>query len=147
MKNYPRFTYRDFLGMNRSNEIIRWLNDRGAKHLGCGASRHVYRISPKRVIKVEYSLYYGKSQNKHEVQKSDQFGDTGLVAKCYWYHPSYVWIISEFAERVQSDRKYWKWHNDNSAKFSAMKIADIGKCNVGAIGNRFVLVDLGLGWD
>jgi hypothetical protein len=131
--------------MNDPREIIRFLKKRKAKHLGCGASRHVFRISPRRVIKVEYTKFGGNiSQNKNDVKKSDRFGKTGLVAKCFWYHPKYVWIISEYAERIDQ-KTFRKWyHKYGEEILENLRISDLAQRNCGKIKNKIVIVDCGL---
>lgn len=145
--SYPRFTYRDFIGMNDPKEIISWLKDRKAKYLGCGASRQVFRISQQRVIKIEYSLFNGRSQNKNEVKTSDQFGKTGMVTKCFWYHPKYVWIISEYANKIDHStfKKWYEWQHQEIRR--KLRVTDLVACNCGRINNRIVIVDCGLSID
>jgi len=119
----------------------------GAEFLGAGASRTVYRISPRHVIKVEYNLYGSVSQNKQEVQKSDEHYGSNMITKCYWYHPKYVWIISEYAERIPDGKydAYWEWFNDNKLHITnVLGITDIAPCNAGMINGRFVIIDSGL---
>jgi hypothetical protein len=136
--------------MNDPHEIIGWLKKRKAEYLGYGSSRQVFRISPRRVIKVEYARFGGVSQNKNDVKKSDMFGDTGLVAKCFWYHPKYVWIVSEYAEKIGRQRRAFReWRSQYYQKeiCENLRISDIDMRNCGMINNRIVIVDCGLEWD
>lgn len=145
--HYPKFTYRDFIKKHDSDKLIKWLDNKGANCIGAGASRYVYRISPTRVIKVEYDKYFGYSQNKEEVQKYNQHKNSNLITQCYWYHPKYVWIISQFAEKVPLKKTYaWnKWCDKWAKKIEKeLDISDLAIDNSGIINGNFVIVDYGL---
>jgi len=99
-------TVKDFLNFTSAEDILSFLTEKKAKYLGRGSSRIVYRISPRRVIKVAYDSTWikkgaGKAQNKREVEVNDQYGDSGLFARVIWYHPRYLWLISEFAQNLE----------------------------------------------
>lgn len=144
-KKYPRFSYKDFIGMNDPKKITKMLRRKGAKLVGRGSSRIVFQISPNRVIKIDddTEIDWVKRQNKCEVKKYNKHCDSGLLARCYWYSPDYTWLISEFAQPI-SEKEYQKWWRDNCDSISKLGLDDLWACNCGRVGNRIVIVDAGI---
>jgi hypothetical protein len=150
--------YSDFVGMDNYDEIINFLtNDTRAIHLGSGSKRSVFKISPKRVIKVEKEItksadphqdrWFGR-QNEREVNITNKYGHTGLLANVIWYHPKYIWVISEFASTIK--RSIFNCERIEKLVEKSMDDFNIGdicytdaRC-FGMIDKRIVIIDYGL---
>lgn len=140
MKRKKIFKYTDFIGFKTANEIINYLESYRVKCIGEGCSRRVYRISPNKVIKIQHD--WELNQNKVEAGLSDNISHKH-IAKVHWYHHKYLWIIADYATKINS-KIAQKWCENNYNYFlNNFGIDDLCEFNVGRVNGKIVVIDYG----
>lgn len=74
--------------------------DEHLKKIAQGSSRIVYYIDNEKVLKLAKNKK-GLAQNKIEIDYSDDYMLTGIVAPVYDYHENFLWLEMALAKKVK----------------------------------------------
>ena len=98
-EDYPTaFDMAHFKSLTSFNQRIQYC-EKYLQRLSSGSSRIVYKIDDQKVLKLAKNTK-GLAQNEHEADLSDNYSIKPHVAEIFDYHPDYLWIEMELAQRI-----------------------------------------------